>query len=97
MTGFVIAEILRDVGSMNIFSTLSGAHLVTGTVRPCGGCFLQGRLSHRQSFSVTLPRTMPLHSRGLPSPLLVTRCSQQWASPVFLVRDLHLVARPEPF
>ena len=38
-----------------------------------------------------------LNSRGLPSFPLVTRCSRQWASPVFLVRGLHLVARPEPF
>ena len=36
MTGFWIAEMPRDVVSMNMFSQISAVHRVADTIRPCG-------------------------------------------------------------
>ena len=65
MTGVVIAEMARDVGSMNIVSTISGIDLVADTVRPCDDGSLSGRLSYGALFSVALPRTVHPSSHRL--------------------------------
>ncbi len=58
MTGFWIVEMPRDVRSMNIFSTIAGAHVVADRVRPSRDGFLRGRSSHGVAFSVVLPRAI---------------------------------------
>ena len=69
MTGFGIAEMPRDVVSMNMFSQISAVHRVADTVRPCSDGSLRGRPSHRQSFLVPLPRTVhPSSHRLFPLP-----------------------------
>ena len=68
MTGFGIAEMPRDVVSMNMFSQISAVHLVADTIHPCGDRSLRGRLSHDASYSVPLPRAVHPDSHG-PFPL----------------------------
>ena len=97
MMGFWLIEMYPDLASMNIFSSSAGGYSIMDTVCPSGDGSLRGRPSHGASSSVALPLTVHLDSYGLLSSPLVTRCSQQWASPVFLVSDLRLVARPEAF
>ncbi len=79
--GFVIVEMPRDVGSMNIVSKLSHAHRVADRVRPCSDGSLRGRLSHGVAFSVVLPRTVHPNSHGLfPLPFPAAQPAAAFAS-----------------
>ena len=87
MTGVVIAEMPRDVISMNIFSTIAVVHPVADRVRPTSDGSLRGRLSHGASFSVALPRTMHPNSRGLfPLPF---PAAQPASAPAGRDEDVH--------
>ena len=69
MTGVVIAEMPRDVISMNMFSTIAVVHPVADRVGPSNDGSLRGRLSHGVGFSVVLPRTVhPSSHRLFPLP-----------------------------
>ena len=81
MTGFLIAEMPRDVVNMNMFSQIADAHVVADRVRPTSDGSLRGRLSHGASFSVALPRTMHPNSRGLfPLPFPAAQPASAFAS-----------------
>ena len=81
MTGFVIAEMPRDVVSMNMFSAIAVVHPVAGRVGPSNDGSLRGRLSHGVAFSVVLPRTVhPSSHRLFPLPFSVAQPASAFAS-----------------